>query len=1150
VESSARTYRILGPLEVEVGGVAVELGPPKQRSVLAVLLVHADRVVSVDSIIDELWGDEAPPRALGSLQAYISNLRRVLDPNRSPREPSQVLVTRAPGYSLRTSSDTVDATVFEALAISGRRKLDDGQLSGCVTSLKEALALWRGPALADFEFELFTTAERSRLDELRAGAEEDLAEASLSLGKHQVMIADLERLTKDAPFRERRWELLMLALYRSGRQAHALRAYAEARETFADQLGIDPSPRLQNLESQILRQEQVLDWRATEVDRRSPPPTVTTVIASLPQEAPPDTPIVGRQAELSALEQHLTSAGGKVITVAGDPGIGKTTLVEEVARRADALGFCVALAQCPEVEGAPPLWPWVKVFEALGLSLPSGRNSSANTTEARAAPASSQSADAALSSFEFFHEAAGVLLDAVERPTLVILEDVHWADNSSLGVLRTLSSSLQGSPLVVIVTFRQTDMTPTLAETVAALARTHGHHRLQLEGFDAADVAALASQLTDIDLDVRQAQQLQARTNGNAFFVVELIKLLSSQRRLTEETADDTVPTVVGDVIGARVARLPDDAQTLLSVAAVCGRVFDIAVVCAATEIDEESAIGFFETAIATGILTDLPEAPGRCQFCHALVQETLYGELSTMRRARLHHKVAQAIEEGAGGDPTVRLAELAYHFGAAISDGATETALGYACRAAEQAMSTRAHHEAAAQWARALVYMEKLGSQEARQRYDMLFKLGTAERLAGDAASSRRHLAEAAEVAIAEGDYIGAADAAIAGGSALVWNWTGTYGGNPEFVALLEAILAHVGYEPRLEALLWSTLAAEHATVVGERMGDVASKALSIARSLDDPEVLFAALNVSFVALQKTPQLRRRRELADEMVSLADSLDDDRRVVSHIWRFLSRLQAGEHEAVGDLESAAVSAAKSRQPALEAFVSWNRSLVALLRGPMDVAEQAIEDAQAGAGFGHEWDGFLAQMFMVRWMRGELGGVAEMAEALIAHAAPGMREAAAMALASAGRIDEAYSAICGGSPPNLPPLMPDYTYAVALCVRAEAVAISRSADLAHQCSVALQPFAGQIAVINAAACMGAVDFYRARLASTLGHHDDAVRLFGAALALNEGAGAYLFAVLAKYRLGEELIATGSSRGEALQSQARHEGHALGMGLPSS
>jgi DNA-binding SARP family transcriptional activator len=253
-------FNVLGSLEVVNGDRRVALGGLKQRAVLAALLIHAPRLVSVDTLIDELWPGEPPAQARNALQTYVSNLRRALEPDRAPRDPARILRSQPPGYVLCIDPDLYDAARFEALAGGGRALLRDGDPRAARERLSEALGLWRGPAFAEFAGEPFARAESDRLEERRAVALEDRIAAELALGEHAAVSGELAHLVADEPLREGLWAHLMLALYRSGRQGDALAAYQRCRRTLAEELGIEPSPALRRLEGDILRQASSLDW--------------------------------------------------------------------------------------------------------------------------------------------------------------------------------------------------------------------------------------------------------------------------------------------------------------------------------------------------------------------------------------------------------------------------------------------------------------------------------------------------------------------------------------------------------------------------------------------------------------------------------------------------------------------------------------------------------------------------------------------------------------------------------------------------------------------------------------------------------------------------------------------------------------------------
>jgi DNA-binding SARP family transcriptional activator len=242
-------FRLLGPLEVVVGGQPVRLDATKPRALLALLLLNRNHVVATDRLVEELWGEAAPARATKTLQVYVSQLRKALGPDR--------LVTRAPGYELRVEEGELDLDRFERLASEARERLAAHEPARARKLLEEALALWRGPALREFR-EPFADAASSRLDELWLAAQEDALEAEVETGRHADALPELEALVAAHPLRERPRELLMVALYRSGRQADALELYRRTRELYVDELGIEPGPALQELERAVLRQDPAL----------------------------------------------------------------------------------------------------------------------------------------------------------------------------------------------------------------------------------------------------------------------------------------------------------------------------------------------------------------------------------------------------------------------------------------------------------------------------------------------------------------------------------------------------------------------------------------------------------------------------------------------------------------------------------------------------------------------------------------------------------------------------------------------------------------------------------------------------------------------------------------------------------------------------
>jgi DNA-binding SARP family transcriptional activator len=258
----ALEFRILGSLEVRGDAGPLDLGPAKQRALLAILLLHPNEVLSTDRLVEELW-TQPPATAANTLQVYVGRLRKALEPDRPRGAPGSVLSTRAPGYAINLESGQLDSERFQTLADDGRRAREAGENELARERLREALGLWRGPALAEFTYDPFAQVEIARLEELRIDALEEWFDAELALGRHVELVADLERHVAEHPLRERPRGQLMVALYRSERQVEALRVYREARHTLVEELGIEPSPSLRRLEAAILNQEPALEWPAS-----------------------------------------------------------------------------------------------------------------------------------------------------------------------------------------------------------------------------------------------------------------------------------------------------------------------------------------------------------------------------------------------------------------------------------------------------------------------------------------------------------------------------------------------------------------------------------------------------------------------------------------------------------------------------------------------------------------------------------------------------------------------------------------------------------------------------------------------------------------------------------------------------------------------
>ena len=554
--------------------------------------------------------------------------------------------------------------------------------------------MWRGPPLADLG--PIVGAERDRLADLRLTAIEDHAETSLALGRHSEVLADLEALVAEHPLRERPHRLHMVALYRAGRQADALAVYAEVRRRLAEDLGIDPSADLRHVYEQILRQDPALE------------PARPAAPLAGNRRADPAT-FVGRAAELAVLRGHLgaTQAGsGRVVLVEGEPGVGKTRLAEAVAGEAGARGFVCLWSRCVEGEGAPPLWPWAQVLRAAG----DDRDLAALVPDrARLDP---QVARGQLSRTlaDLLRERAGA------RPLLLILDDLQWADQASLALLEFLAADLAGARILVLGTYREVDLgvASRLATTLGVLARLPGADRLPLRGLGADEVAEMIRGYSGTEPAPGLAAAVHRRTEGNPFFVAELLRLDDPARLLV-----GPVPPGVRDVVRRRVARLPPATRTLLDTASLAGDDIDIRLVSRLCGWTTTAGLEAAQAAFVEGLLSTVPARTGEYRFTHALVRETLAGGLTPVHRARLHERVALGLLQAYGEDDR-HAAEVAEHLWESLPTGDLERTLRTQAHAAEVAWAGLAYERAEALLERASTLLESLPPDQAPADVDL----------------------------------------------------------------------------------------------------------------------------------------------------------------------------------------------------------------------------------------------------------------------------------------------------------------------------------------------------------------------------------------------------------------------------------------------
>ena len=663
--------RLLGSVEVIRDGQVLELGGPQQRAVVGWLALADGRVVAAERLLERLWGDDAPHSALGTLQSYISRLRRVLEPARPPGEPPRVLVSEAPGYALRVERDRIDVFRFEDAVRRGRDLLAVGRPADALSAFDEALGHWRGDPLAGVGGEA-RDAVVVRLQEERAVAVEDRIDALLRMGEHASTIGALHEAVADEPLRERRWAQLALALYRSHRQSDALRVLSNARATLVEHVGVDPGPELQQLESQILAQDPALSW----TDRPAAAVAASTghVEAASPQDveardrrvtqgttapttvAAPTGP-VGRDREWARLTSAISTGGlGQpiVVLLEGEAGIGKTTLLDVLAATAAGAGWQVSWGRCVDEGLAPALWPWVELVRAM---LGSGTAASPDATPADRALAEfaepGASTERTRSLVEIATDVVAHIVDA-PAPQLLIVDDLHWADAASLDLLSLVAQRLVAGRVVLAVAHRPLEpgSSPHLADALSTLARLPVVERLPLRGLTRAAVAALLADVSGEETDDAEVDAVLERTAGNPLFVAELARTPRSARGtagLSGLATTPHVPAAVRDVVRTRLRHLTPATTELLVLAGLLGREIDLKVLARASGRDLDACLDDIDPAVVSRVL--VPSDGGHYTFGHALVRDALLHDMSPLRRARLHLRVAAAIESLHGSD-------------------------------------------------------------------------------------------------------------------------------------------------------------------------------------------------------------------------------------------------------------------------------------------------------------------------------------------------------------------------------------------------------------------------------------------------------------------------------------------------------------------
>ena len=1189
----AVAFGILGPLEATRDAEPVDLGAAKQRALLAILLIHANQVVPIDRLIDDLWGASPPPTAGSALQVYVSALRKALEPDRPARAPATVLVTQAPGYLIRVGVQQLDLLQFETLVGQGRAALGAGGAADAARLFSDALALWRGPALAEFAYESFAEREAARLEELRLSATEDRLEAELALGHHGAAVGELEALAAAEPLRERVSAQLILALYRCGRQAEALRVYERLRRALAEELGIEPSPEVRQLESGVLQQSPELSWSPRErVDAAGRHVQSESASADESADARPPLPptlagkergaFVGRQPELETLRQALESATSgepQVVFLAGEPGIGKTRLASELAREAHAKGAVVLLGRCDQ-DLAMPYGPFV---EALSSYVESAsptllqRIVGPPTADLRRlipqlAPfledvPDRAKADALTERYRLFEAAAAFIAAAGQQtPVVVVVEDLHWADKPTLLLLKHLVRRSDAACGLIVATYRDTELVrgEPLAEMLADLRRDQDVGWLNLQKLDLPEVEALITEaLPDLDPGRTRelARALNEKTEGNPFFLREVLRSLREAGALGDgeagvarrESEQPSVPEAVQDVITQRLARLSERANVALSTACVVGSTFDLTVIEAMSE-SSDSLLDALEEAAEAHVISEVSGVPGRYAFSHVLIRDVLDSQLSSARRARLHHQAARAVEALVPADDIdSHLAELAYHYTAAAGSDLLR-AVDFGQRAAERANEQLAYEEAVAHFERALAAAEVARADELTL-CDLLLGLGDARWRAGEGEASRRAFVSAAEIARDTGDADRLAQAAV--GAAGV-GFEGRV--DEEVLRLLEDSLSVLGStvsRSRVQAMVaYSRALWAHDP---DCMRAISADAVAVARELGDVRGLVAALGSRVFSLLGQPTTECS-SVARELIELAASAGDaPAEMEARIFHLVTLMEHADTPNLTDeLQAVHRLADELRQPLYNWYaLAWDATL-AVLQGRFDEAQQ-LADQALNVGYPVRGPDAMAAYFLhvvlIRWAQERLSEVLPPIDSYLEQypEIPGWWAVRAWVLAELGRVQDATADIERLAADDFDRLGRDVTRAAGLAFASQACATLELTGHAPRLYELLLPHADCHVVTSAwlagGVSWGPTPYYLGQLSALIGDAEQAFRHFEEALRLSSAVGARPWLGWTNARYGQAILRLGGptdgSRAAAMLDAASAVAREVGM-----
>ncbi|WP_062430364.1 BTAD domain-containing putative transcriptional regulator [Herbidospora daliensis] len=648
----APTFQILGPLRIWRDGVELNAGPRQQYFLLALLLAREGRPISTDELIDLIWPEHPPASALNVIHKYVGSLRRLLEPDLSVRDFGSYLQRHGNGYLFTAGEARLDLVVFRDLVAAAAAEERPEEALDAYT---RALELWQGPAGDGLNPEPAAAAIFARLDAQFHDACTVAADLAVSLGRPERVVPALRLAARMAPLHEPVQASLITTLAAAGQQAEALAVFREVRARLFTELGIAPGQALSAAHRQV-------------------------VGVSPAAAGPPG--LLGRAEELAKSWQAIDAvfAGGTgIVVLEGEPGIGKTTVLNAITAEAAGRGAAVVWSQCLEDEGAPSMWPWVQLAGGLLDTLPEEARERWLAGELGHLLRSGGTGcpdDAAR--FGLFEAVVAVVGEvAAQRPLVLTIDDLQWADLASLRLFDHLAARLPGGA-AIITALRDRAPVPgsALSHTLAGASRTPGHHRLRVGPLGPVEVAELIGRETGRDPDPGTVRDLYDRSSGNPFYVRELARLLGDGGASAEG-----VPATVRDVVRDRTARLHERAGDLIQISALIGRQVSLSLLAEVAGHDVQTCLDHLEPAVALGLLESIPGDPFSMRFPHDLVRESISEATPSGRAIRLHLRVADALERiGSSRDNVAeRIARHLWAAGPLADPHRTATALARA---------------------------------------------------------------------------------------------------------------------------------------------------------------------------------------------------------------------------------------------------------------------------------------------------------------------------------------------------------------------------------------------------------------------------------------------------------------------------------------